>query len=188
LTRQAVGSRSIPVGIILRRTPGVTRWAKWAWKATGILPGAGPADWQELRRDGDVVEFHVGTAPLTLWSAETEAYVAGLGEAQPCIYAILRPQSGERPFSLDVVTASPYESQDYADNGEDVVEKIPMTPGLEAWVREFVEEHHQDEAFVKRRRDKTRTDLQEDGKGDPRIRQMADVYRAPGSGRKGRLQ
>lgn len=179
MSRERVSHLQMNVGVILRRTPGVTRWAKWAWQATGILPGAGPADWHELRREGDVIEYHVGTQPLTLWAAETEAYVAGLAEARPCIYAILRPRPGDRPYTLDVVTASPFEAQDYADNGEDLVEKLPMTPALEAWVRDFVEAHHHDEAFVKRRRDRARTDLQEDGRGDPRIRQMSDVYRAP---------
>lgn len=166
----------------------MTRWAKWSWKATGILPGAGPAVWKELRREGEVVEYHVGTLPLTLWSAETEAYVTALSEAQPCVYAVLRPTpAAAHPFSLDVVTASPYLAQDHADNGEDVVEKIPMTPGLEAWVRDFVETHHTEEQFVKRRRDRVRTDRQEDGRGDPRIRQMTDVYRAPRPERKARL-
>jgi hypothetical protein len=54
-----------------------------------------------------------------------------------------------------------------------------MPDGLIAWVREFVEEHHVDEAFKKRRRDRVATDLTEDGRGDARIRQDADVYRAP---------
>ena len=44
--------RTMPLGIVLRRAPGVTRWAKWSWKATAVLPGAGEADWRELRRDG----------------------------------------------------------------------------------------------------------------------------------------
>jgi len=54
-----------------------------------------------------------------------------------------------------------------------------MPPGLVAWVRDFVERHHEDEAFVKRRRDRVRTDLAEDGVGDPRVRRMSDVYRSP---------
>lgn len=31
------------------------------------------------------------------------------------------------------MTASPYEAQDYEDNGEDIVEKILMPEGLIAW-------------------------------------------------------
>ena len=55
-----------------------------------------------------------------------------------------------------------------------------MPEGLEAWVRDFVAQHHVEEAFVKRRRKGLRTDAQ-DGIGDARVRQTADVYRAPGS-------
>ena len=78
-----------------------------------------------------------------------------------------------------LVTASPFEGQDYADTGEEIVEKIPMTEGLIAWVRDFALEHHRHEQFIKRKRDKARIDLVEDGKGDARIRQASDVYRAP---------
>ncbi len=56
-----------------------------------------------------------------------------------------------------------------------------MPDGLIAWIRDYVELHHEDEVFIKRRRNKTRVDLKEDGIGDARIRQTSDVYRAPAS-------
>ena len=65
---------SMPVGVVVRRTPGVTRWAKWAWRVTGVLPGAPQASWRVLRKEGDVTEFHAGTATLDLHRAETEGY------------------------------------------------------------------------------------------------------------------
>lgn len=171
----------IPLGVVVRRTPGVTRWAKWNWTAVAVLPGAGPADWSELRREGQAVEYHAATLPLTLYGAETEAYMANLADGVPSIYLVMRDEngSGEAPEAV-LVTASPFEGQDYADSGEEIVEKIPMTPGLVAWVRDFTLTHHQHEEFKKRRRDKKRIDLQQDGIGDARIRQDADVYRAPG--------
>lgn len=178
--------RSIPVGLVVRKTPGVTRWMKWAWRAVGILPGAGPADWAELRREGDSIEYHAATLPLTLWAAETEAYRVTLSDNPPSVWAILR--ASERgdgiPFEAHVITASPFEAQDYADSGEELVEKIAMPPGLVAWVREFTDAHHQEDPFVKRRRNKHRTDAVEDGRGDVRIKQMTDVYRAPSVARK----
>jgi len=54
-----------------------------------------------------------------------------------------------------------------------------MPPGLIAWVRDFVDQSHVEEKFIKRRRDRKRIDVIEDGIGDARIRQDADVYRAP---------
>ncbi|KMW56533.1 Molybdopterin-guanine dinucleotide biosynthesis protein MobA [Candidatus Rhodobacter oscarellae] len=179
----------MPLGIVLRRAPGVTRWQRYSWTASAVLPGAGPADWRELRREGEAVEYHAATPVLELHGAETEAYLHGLHSETPSIYVILRDGAeGDCPLEVVTVTASPYEAQDYTDSGEEIVEKIPMPPGLRAWIWDFVEAFHQDEAFVKRKRDKTRVDLVEDGIGDARISQTADVYRAPGSARKVRLQ
>ena len=83
-------------------------------------------------------------------------------------------------IELLLVTASPYDAQDYADNGEDLVEAIPMPEGVKAWVSEFIKLHHEDEVFIKRKRSKKFDDVTEDGVGDRRIKQVTDVYRAPG--------
>lgn len=177
----------MPLGVVVRREPGVTRWANHVWKAISVLPGAGPANWKELRRDGDVVEFHASTVTLELFRSETEAYLQGLSAQVPSIYVVMRETEDEAPLEIVLATASPYEAQDYADTGEELVEKVSMPEGLNAWIRAFIERHHEDEIFVKRRRDKKRIDLKEDGIGDARIRQIADVYRAP-SAKKARLQ
>ncbi len=183
-TAQASGPARIemPLGVLVRRVPGVTKWAKWHWRAVAVLPGAGPADWAELRREGDAVEYHAATLPLTLWSSDTEAYLINLSDRVPSIYVVLRETDDDtRPLEALLVTASPYEGQDYADNGEDIVEKVVIPEGLGAWIRDFCTAHHQEDPFIKRRRDKKRIDLREEGKGDARIRQTADVYRAPGA-------
>jgi len=143
--------------------------------------GAGQAQWKELRRDGEAVEFHAGTRPLVLYRTDTEAYRQALSDTPPCVYVVMREGTGDGPLELTLVTASPYEAQDYADTGEELVEKVPMPEGLVAYIRDFIALHHEDEAFVKRKRDKKRVDLREDGIGDARIRETADVYRAPAS-------
>ncbi len=171
---------SVPVGVVVRRVPGATRWAPWAWRATAVLPGAGPADWRELRRDGEAVEFHAATVTLELHGAETEAYLHGLTAEVPSIYIVLREAlEGDAPLDVVLATASPYEAQDYTDSGEEIVEKVPMPAGLAAWVQEFVETYHEEEVFVKRKRDKKRIDMKEDGIGDPRIGTVSDVYASP---------
>ena len=171
--------QSMPLGVVLRRLPGVTRWASHSWKAGAVLPGAGPADWQELRREGDAVEYHAATLPLDLHGAETEAYLHGLSAEVPAIYVVMRETAGDQPLEVLLVTASPYEAQDYTDSGEEIVEKVPMPAGLMAWVQDFVSAFHADEVFIKRKRDKKRTDLTQDGIGDPRIATAADIYASP---------
>lgn len=179
MIRNSERYRTMPLGVVLRRLPGVTRWASHSWKAVAVLPGAGSADWQELRREGEAVEYHAATLPLDLHAAEAEAYAHGLAATDPAIYVVMRQCRGDRPLEVVLVTASPYDAQDYTDSGEEIVEKVIMPAGLLAWVHEFVTEFHEEEAFVKRKRDKSRTDLTQDGIGDPRIKTASDIYASP---------
>jgi len=179
----------MPVGIVLRRAPGVTRWAAWVWTAVDALPGAGAADWRLLREEGGVSFHHAATLDLHLHGADTEAYLHGLAARVPALYVVMRDTDDEdRPLDVVLITASPYEAQDYADSGEDIIEKIAMPPALIAWVRDFVETHHREEVFMKRKRDKKDIGQVEDGIGDARIAQMSDVYRSPVNAKKERLQ
>ena len=180
MTSPAPKKITMPVGVVIERIPGVTRWATWSWRAVAVMPGAGEADWRILHKAGEAVQFHAATVTVELFASDTEAYRVGLTDAVPSIYVVLRDTGDEdRPLEVLLATASPYEAQDYADNGEDIVEKVPMPSGLIAWVRDFTDAHHEEEVFVKRRRDRKRIDVVDDGIGDGRISQLTDVYRAP---------
>lgn len=179
-------AQSMRVGVVMKRSPGTTRWARWVWTASAVLPGAGNADWKVIRSEEDVTEFHAATVSVWLYVSDTEAYAHELGAREPSLYVILRPSEDENspsPIEVTHVTVSPYEAQDYADSGEEVVEKISMPTALLSWVADFVRKHHVEEPFVKRRRDKKRVDLKDDGIGDARIVQTSDVYRAPSARR-----
>ena len=180
-------SESLPIGVVVRRQPGVTRWAKWVWRPVAVLPGAPPADWRELRSEGGAVDYHAATLDLTVWRSDTEAYRVALANDPPSVYVVLRPGTrAGRDWEVCAVTASPFEAQDYGDSGEDLVEPVPMPPALVAWLAAFVERHHVEQPFVKRKRDRVEVEAVEDGRGDPRIRQDSDVYRSPQSRGKGR--
>lgn len=186
LTTTDTRSIDMPVGVVMQRRPGVTRWQKWAYAPIALMPGAGPAHWKLLREDGDVSEFHIGTRTLTLWRTDAEAYRVGLAESVVCAYVVLQPSDDEWPYKVKLITANPHEAMQYADGGDDVVEKVPMPPALVAWVQEWTDLHFVEEPFVKRKRKRYLEDKVEDGKGDPRIAQVSDVYRAPSSARKAR--
>ena len=68
------------------------------------------------------------------------------------------------PMFPRIVTASSYEAQDYHDAGDDIIEKIAMPEAVAAFVQAFVEEHHVDVEFIKRRRDRLNTEEQKFGK------------------------
>ena len=176
--------QTMPLGVVLARRPGVTRWATHSWQAHAVLPGAGPANWRVLREEDGVTEFHAATLPLTLHRADVEAYKVSLSMKQPTVFVVLRPSedpADEWDVYVQAVTASAYEAQDYLDSGNEQVEPVVMPEGLVAWVRDFVDDHFEEVPFIKRRRDRQRVDQSEEGIGDSRVRQVADVYRAPGA-------
>lgn len=174
--------RSVPLGVVVRRTPGVTQWAQWVWTPVAVVPGAPEAFWKPMREDGNVMEYLAGVADLTLYRSDVEAYKVSLNMESPSLWVILVPDPiGASPsdWVVGAVTASAYEAQDALDSGENLVEAVPMSEGLAAWVAEFVDLHYDEEPFQKRQRDRARVDRVEDGRGDPRISQATDVYRSP---------
>lgn len=180
-------SRSMPVGVVVRRTPSISRWAKWSWRPVAILPGAATAEWRVLREEDGATEYLAGVRLLELHRADAEAYHLNLSTAEPSIYVAMRPSGPDQPapegvdYTLTSVTASPYEAQDDLDSAELLVERVPMPDGLRAWIGEFVDAHFSEEPFRKRKRKRWVEDRKEDGIGDPRIRQETDVYRSPAS-------
>ena len=172
---------TMPLGVVLCRAPGVTRWAGWTWRVTDLLPGAGPTDGTPLRTEGELSWIHAATRTVELHVSDSEAYVHELQSREPSLYVILRadPAAPASAPRVVTVTASPYEAQDYADNGEDIVERIAMPAPVRAWVEAFVARHHVEVPFKKRRRDRLHEEPSQDGIGDARIAQDADVYRTP---------
>ena len=180
--RTSAWRRSLPLGVMVRRTPGVTQWAQWVWTPVAVVPGAPDAFWKPMREDGNVIDYLAGVAELTLYRSDVEAYKVSLNMDAPSLWVILVPDSiGASPsdWVVGAVTASAYEAQDALDSGENLVEAVPMSEGLAAWVNEFVDLHYEDEPFQKRQRDRAQVDRVEDGRGDPRISQTTDVYRSP---------
>lgn len=174
--------RELKIGAVVRRSPGVTQWARETWKPVAVIPGAPEAFWKELVREGEVVDYHAGTVTMELYRADVEGYLVSLNMASPSVWIVMdRDQTNRSPsgWVVSTVTASAHEALDALDSGESIVEAVPIPESLAAWVKEFVDMHYVDEPFKKRRRDEVRVDGSEDGKGDARIRQESDVFRAP---------
>ncbi|MBD3656941.1 MULTISPECIES: DUF3305 domain-containing protein [Marinobacter] len=181
-SRTELWKRELQVGAVVRRSPGVTRWAKEVWKPVAVIPGAPEAFWKELVREGEVVDYHAGTVPMELFRADVEGYLVSLNMAVPSVWVVMdKDQTGQSPsgWVVSAVTASAHEALDSLDSGESIVEPVPIPESLAAWIKEFIDMHYIEEPFKKRRRNEVAVDTVEDGKGDPRIRQESDVYRAP---------
>ena len=154
---------TIPLGIVVEKRKSTHPWGDWIWKPVAVFMNAPEgAAWVEMLREDHYVRYHAGTLPLRLHRADTEALTLNLMLDQPELYVVLRKHGtpgAQFPYKPHAVTASSYEAQDFQDPGEDIVEKVAMPEGVAALVQAFVEEHHVEAEFKKRRRD--RVDVEE---------------------------
>lgn len=145
------------VGIVVERRMSSHPWQDHLWLPVAVIPGAAPMDpsgpWRELDREGGRVLFHAGTLEVELYRTDTDAYLEAMAGDAPVLFVVLRedPDSAHE-VSPCAATVSLYEAQDFLDTGEDIVERIPMPPAMAAWVQEFIDTHHVDQPFEKRKR------------------------------------
>ena len=149
---------SLPLGVVVERRELDNRWVSHSWQPVSVIPGAGPMDpkgeWTVLQTGEGWVRFHAGTLTLGLFPKETEGYRFNLAQKPPRLWLVLRSVEDEEsahdvePF---LVTACPYEAQDYQDS-DDIVEPVVMPEAVAAFVQGYVERHHVDEPFEKRKR------------------------------------
>ena len=151
---------SLDVGVVVERRRIDHPWQEWEWKPVGVFVGArAQSDWEVVDEGDGWTRFHAATLPVELHRRETEAYVLNLETEQPSVYIVMREDDdGEtgHPYYISLVTANPYEAQDYLDSGEEIVERVQMPEPVLAWLTHFVDQHHVEEKFIKRQRDKVR--------------------------------
>jgi len=145
---------TVDVGVVIERRPADSEWIDHTWHAVAVLPGAPAVEhWVELEREGERVRYHAATLPIEIFRGETEGYKYNLTLEEPSVYVVLDPDAeGENPVDVSLATVCPYEAQDYLDGSEVLVERVPMPVSIAAWLAEFVEKHHVDEPFKKRKR------------------------------------
>ena len=159
---------SIPLGIVVEKRKSAHKWANWNWKPVSVFMNADEnAHWVEMLKGEEFIQYHAATLLLTIHRKETEALRLNLMLDQPELYVILLENDdtdSEFPWIPHKVTASSYDAQDFTDAGDDLVEKVKMPEAVAALIQAFVEKHHIEEEFIKRRRDHLDTEEQKFGK------------------------
>ena len=163
---------SLPLGIVLERRRVDNPWNDFDWRPVAVIPGAPACDpegeWRLLGEGEDWIRYHSGTLSLELFRRETEGYKFNLTHQPPRLFVVLRSgedAEGDHDVVPFLVTACPYEAQDYLDSGEELVEPVIMPPGVAAFVQAYIDRHHVDEPFLKRKR--KRHDPEESGFSRP---------------------
>lgn len=146
---------SIPVGVIVERSKGATPWAEFYWRAVSVLPGQpDTAPWTKLSDDGERVSFYAGTAEVQLYPTETGFYRDNLQSGAPSLWVALRPVETDPPYVVSAVTADPNEGEGLTETATELVEQVPMPAVIQQVVAAFIAEHHVEQPFVKRKRDR----------------------------------
>ena len=135
------------LGIVGMSRPPVTQWSGRVLRPVSATMDLLPLKAGALMADRDGVRtVYLGDHALVLHSGETRHYIDNLLARQPSIWVAMTGAD------VAMVTADPYEGEALASDPERVVEAIPMPPALATHLDDFIEAHHVEEVFHKRKR------------------------------------
>jgi hypothetical protein len=146
-----------PVGVVVERRKGVTQWQEYVFTPVAVLPDVPDlSDWASLGLTPDGERFLAGRAMLEFHRNETTQYRDNLTSGAPKCWVVLR-LSGvpEPPYEVAAVTVDPAEGEAFTEiaNG-DIVDVVPMPRPIAEALHAFIEEHHVERVFLKRKRDR----------------------------------
>lgn len=159
---------TLPLGILVERRESTHRWGSTIWKpVAAFMTTERPAPWTETLRGDGFVQYNAGTLDLVLHRKETEALVENLRLDAPQLYILLhqtRPAGDPFPYDAHRITASPYEAEDFHGWTDAVIGKVAMPEPVAVFLEAFIEVHHAETPFRKRRRDRLDAEEQKFGK------------------------
>jgi hypothetical protein len=147
----------LPVGVVIERRRASSRWIDFIWRPVAVLPGQpDAAPWTMLSSDAEAeaATFYAGAADIALYRTETARYRENLDTGTPSLWVAARPTRTEPPYDVIAVTADPSEGEAFTQVGDDLVEAVPMPAAVRVALERFVAEHHVEEVFHKRERDR----------------------------------
>jgi hypothetical protein len=145
----------IPVGVIVERTKAASQWTDYVWRPTTVLAGQPDTPpWTTLTDDGERMTFYAGPATVELHRNEAANYRDNLAMDSPSLWVVLSETGAEPPYALYLVTANPAEGEGMTAAGNNIVEAVPMPDIVRDAISSFSAQHHVDEVFVKRKRDR----------------------------------
>jgi Protein of unknown function (DUF3305) len=146
----------IPVGVVVERRKAESPWLDFLYRPVAVLTGVPvAAPWTVIGSGRDVTTLFAGQAVIELHRTETANYRDNLGSGAPLLWVVLRPTSAEAGFDLLMVTADPAEGEALTGAGNDLVEAVSMPLPISQILESSITEHHVEQPFFKRQRDRT---------------------------------
>ena len=141
------------VGVVVERRPSKSPWVDHAWRIVAIIPEAiGTEPGHVLGHDGDAVLLYAGARSVEFHRVETGNYRDNLTSGSPGLWVTLALTDEEPGIRLISVTADPAEGESLTEIGDLMVEIAPMPPEIAERLAAFVETHHVERVFTKRKR------------------------------------
>ena len=143
----------VSVGVVVERRKADSPWTDFVWRSIGVLPDEPEMKpWTVLREQDEAILYYAGSAMVDLYRSETARYRENIASGTPSIWVVLSPSEGIWPYAVSAVTADPAEGEAYTVAGADLIEAVPMPKVLRDAIEDFIAEHHVDQEFVKRKR------------------------------------
>jgi len=147
------------IGVIVERRALKNPWIDHAWVPVTALVGAPAATpWTIVEQSPGLVRYYAGAIELELFGTDTTMYRENLRSQQPLIWVALRPTDAPPGVVLLLVTVDPAEAEALTETGTDIIEALPMPVELQRQLTAFVEAHHIERPFIKRKRDRADPD------------------------------
>lgn len=158
----------INVGVLVEKRKSSSQWADDYWIPTAVLEGTINHHEGDILYQSDALKrYFMGYSEIYCHAKETEAYIHNFESKVPAIYVILRRDDEDKhplDWYVHAVTVSPYEAQDYSDSSEDIVERVSMSLDIAKEVMDFIDQHHVEEEFKKRKRNDFKKEIRQFGK------------------------
>ena len=157
----------VRIGILGIVRPPANRWAVPRLLPLSIGPELpGIAGSVKVREEQGTETWYLGGYGLQLHSGDTGNYRDNLIAVRPSVWVALKGADTPAKAAVVLATVDPYEGEALATDPALVVEAVAMPPDLQARVTDFVERHHVEIPFKKRKRKEL--DVELDPRG-PRI-------------------
>lgn len=145
---------TVKIGVIVERHALKNPWVDHAWVPVVVLAGApAAAPWTVLEQSARVIRYYAGTMEMEFFGSDTTMYRENLRSQQPSLWVVLRPTDAPPGVVLHLATADPGEAEALTGTGTDIIEALPMPLEIQQQLAAFVEVHHVERPFIKRKRD-----------------------------------
>ena len=147
---------AISVGVVVEKRFSSSPWIDHTWVPVAVFPGLPDAPPMSLvAEDASMKRYYLGAINLVVASVETANYRDNLTSGMPKIWVVLRDEPHEQSVSLLTVTVDPAEGEAHTEAASNIVDCVPMVPDIAVFLAAFVEEHHVEREFYKRKRDRS---------------------------------